>query len=126
MSIETNYYVKATATAVAIAQHAVVTLNSGSIEAADAVAEIAFGVTPLPIDASGDGSVQVAGVALVTVNANSVNIALGDMLSPSTTAGVAIKHDGVGTTTYLGQALRASTADGDVIPVLLFPRKTVG
>lgn len=95
-----------------------ITNNSGSAEATltsggtDAVAGVCQN-NPRSGEAA---SIVSSGVVFVTVNGASTNIAVGDLVSPSATAGVGVKSATAGHTVF-GVALAAATTDGAVIPV---------
>lgn len=77
-------------------------------------------IGPVVIGAAADAVVHVAvgGVASVTVNANSVNIARGDLLATSTTGGRAVKASPA-TSGVFAKALQAATTDGASIKCLI-------
>jgi hypothetical protein len=85
--------------------------------------DYAFGVTAAAADSGKPVDVVIEGIALVTVDGNAANIAAGDRLCVHTATGYAQKVAGgaAGNRKTFGTALAASTADGDVIPVLLSP-----
>lgn len=87
---------------------------------ADAVTEKVHGIAQHSCDSGDDVTVVTSGKTKALVNANSSNIAVDDELSPSTTAGVLIKHDAQTNTRYVARALEAATTDGAVIEVLLY------
>jgi hypothetical protein len=91
----------------------------------DAVGELCFGIAQQSVDSGDEVPLVISGRTKALVNANSTNISVGDDLSPSTTAGVLIKHDDASGTRYVARALQASTADGDVIEILLYDRQRV-
>lgn len=71
-------------------------------------------------DAAGDRvAVCTKGMCKCKVNGNSVNIALGDILQTSGTAGIAIKLGTWAEKKVFARALKATTADGDIIPVFV-------
>lgn len=80
-----------------------------------------FGVT---LEAAKNGKpvdIAVLGVVLLKVDGNAANIAFGDPISAHGTDGFGGKADTTADTTteIIGKAMGASTADGDLIPVLL-------
>jgi hypothetical protein len=82
-----------------------------------------FGVTAAAAESGKPVDVVVEGIALVTVDGNAANIVAGDRLCVHDATGIAQKVAGgaAGNRKTFGTALAASTADGDVIPVLLCP-----
>lgn len=81
-------------------------------------------------DASGDKvNVCKLGQCKLKVNGKTVNIAIGDALVTTNAAGIAVKLDITGTVNAallqkmlaaFAKALKASTADGDIIPVEVY------
>lgn len=91
------------------------------ISDATANTEKPFGVIAEPTTSTnGDVTVIVSGIAEVEVLATSSNIAVGDYIVASTAGKGAKAPTADATARYvLGTALEASTADGDIIPVLI-------
>ena len=72
-----------------------------------------------PDTAGEEGEIAIAGTSLLIVTATSTNIAVGDKLgSDASYHGAKVSTD---TSKYFAIALEASTADGDLIEVLLCP-----
>lgn len=109
------------ATGQSVDQYAALELSSGAVQEAGAVTDSLIGVAQDSAAAGEKVGVQVGGVTKALVNGNSANIAAGDNLSCSTTAGVLIKHDAQTNTRFVAKALEASTADGDIIWVQIYP-----
>lgn len=81
-----------------------------------------IGITISAAAAAGDPvDVCIIGIAKLKVNGNSPNIAFGDYISSHGTTGYGRQWTGANAKYGVGIALDASTADGDVIPVLLAP-----
>ncbi len=84
--------------------------------AQDAVAASAG--TPKPLE------IGYLGASKVHVNANSVNISVGDKITTAS-GGIGVTKTFGATDIAMGTALEASTADGDIIKVLLTGPATV-
>lgn len=81
-----------------------------------------FGVTRHAITTAGDMcDIIYGGIALVQVDGNAANIAIGDSITAHDATGYGQKAAGgaAATRPCIGVALAASTADGDIIPVRL-------
>lgn len=123
MSDQSNYIITTTVGAAALSQYVCVK-TPGAAVVTTAITEEAWGIVQDSASASGTVGVQIAGVSKAVVDGSGTAIAFGDKLSPGAN-GKLLKHDGAGTTAYFGQALGASTADGDIIEVLIFDNKRV-
>lgn len=121
MSDQNNYIITTTVGAAALAQYVCVK-TPGAAVVTTANTETGWGITQDSASASGTVGVQVAGVSKATVDGSSTAIALGDRLSPAAD-GKLVKHDGGASDTFFGMALGASSADGDIIEILIFDDK---
>lgn len=63
--------------------------------------------------------VRVFGTSLLQVDGGAANIAIGDGLTNHDATGYGQKAAGAASRPVIAQALKASTADGDIIPVLI-------
>lgn len=82
-----------------------------------------IGVTAAAAAQNEPVDVVLSGIALVQVDGNAANIAVGDSIVAHTATGYGRKAAGgaAGNRAAIGVAMAASTADDDVIPVLLSP-----
>ena len=106
--------------------HAMTINTDGEIDYVDTSSTgIAWGALQnAPDAAGGEAEIATEGTSLLYVDANSSNIAIGDLLgSNSNYHGIKVTAD---TAKYFCAALDASTADGDLIEVkLLGPGNTI-
>lgn len=109
----------------AISQFAAVEFASGKVTATDAVGDTVFGIAQESADADGDEiTVRVQGVSQCLVDGTGTAIAVGDDLMPEGSgSGKLTAHSGTTGDTFAARALEASTADGDIIQVLLYDRQ---
>lgn len=113
-----DYCKKEYTTGEAIVEGALVTVVGGVLLMADAVTENPIGIATEAVASGAKCTVQVEGVYnYARVNGNSSNIAVGDLLSPTTTDGILVKHAGTATHRYAAKALAAVTTDGGRAPV---------
>lgn len=109
-----------------LAAYRVVIIKSSDAEQAEYPAaqfDYGFGVTAAAADSGKPVDVVVEGIALLQVDGNAANISVGDRLCVHNDTGYGQKVAGgaAGNRKTFATALAASTADGDVIPVLLSP-----
>lgn len=120
---ETHRVLTVTKTAtVALAAYRTVILSTDTeaVEYPGAQYAWVFGVTMHAAAIGQPVEVAIMGVVPVQVDGNAANLVAGDGLTAHNgTDGYAQKAAGAASRAVFGQALAASTADGDVIPVLL-------
>lgn len=124
--LASNLFSQPYTTAEALLAYRAVNLTSaGLAQYPNAATEPLLGVTVADVASGAIAEVRHLGTARLTVNGNSVNIAPGDWLVVTGTAGICVKWDTTADTTAnaIGMALAPSTADGDVISVLLMPTR---
>jgi hypothetical protein len=95
--------------------------SDDDVEYADAVTEAIIGITQDDQDTVADKvAVRVAGVSYATVDGSGTAIEPDTLLMPEASSdGLLVAHDGSTNSRYVAKALEASSADGDVIRVLL-------
>ena len=97
------------------------TADPQKVQATSATGDPIFGIMQDRVAAASGDPVEVAteGVSLCKVDGSGTAIAAGDYLMAGGTAGVAVKLAGAAGTLrpIIGQAMAASTASGDLIPV---------
>lgn len=121
MSNQNNYIITTTVGAAALSQFVCVKTPAAAV-VTTAITETAWGIAQDSAAIGGTVGVQVGGVSKAVVDGSGTAIALGDLLSPGAN-GKLVKHDGGVGTKYFAEALGASSADGDIIEVLIFDNK---
>lgn len=97
--------------------------NNEGCEYPAAQFDACFGVTLHGADSGKPIDIGYSGIVLLQVDGNAANIVVGDSIVAHNDTGYGQKAAGgaAGLRKCVGVALAASTADGDVIPVLLSP-----
>lgn len=108
----------------ALEAHRLVILKSSDptqVEYPAAEFDVCIGITLHAAESGKSVDVALGGYALLEVDGNVANIALHDSIVSHTADGLGRKVAGgaAGNRACIGRALAASTADGDLIPVLI-------
>lgn len=111
-----------------LAAYRLVLITSGNTEGCEYPAaqfDPCVGVTLASADSGAPVDIAMGGIVLLQVDGNAANIVVGDSIVAHDGLGYGQKAAGgaAGLRACVGVALAASTADGDVIPVLLSPHK---
>lgn len=106
--------------ATAITEGMTVTVQAGVLEPTNATTEIPIGIAIMDAAAGAKCSVQLSGkYEEALADGSGTAIAVGDLLSPSATNGVLVKHAGTLNHTYAAKAIEALAANGRVAVLIL-------
>lgn len=105
----------------AVAAYRIVILSTDDNACEHAGAQYAWGFG-ISLNAAAAGypvKIAISGIVPLQVDGNAANLSIGDGITVHDSTGYGQKAAGAASRPVLCQALQASTADGDVIPVLM-------